>query len=64
MPLEEPWRVKTVRAPPYKSAQHQPLAAHSPGDRLEAADASGRLSMRFDLGEESRYLGVLTLAAA
>jgi hypothetical protein len=31
---------------------------------LEAAASSGRCSIEFDLGEDSRYLGVLTLAAA
>jgi hypothetical protein len=25
---------------------------------------AGRISMEFDLGDESRYLGVMTLAAA
>ena len=32
--------------------------------RLEATASSGRCSMAFDLGDESRYLGVLTLATS
>ena len=40
------------------------LEPNSRGYRLEAAASSGRCSIEFDLGEDSRYLGVLTLAAA
>lgn len=40
------------------------LEPASGGYRLEATDSSGRCSIEFDLGEESRYLGVLTLAVA
>lgn len=40
------------------------LEPGSGGYRLEAADGQGRLSAQFDLGEDSLYLGVLTLAAA
>ena len=40
------------------------LEPNSRGYQLEAAASSGRCSIEFDLGEDSRYLGVLTLAAA
>jgi Fe-S-cluster-containing dehydrogenase component len=40
------------------------LEPNSRGYQLEATVSSGRCSMGFDLGEESRYLGVMTLAAA
>jgi Fe-S-cluster-containing dehydrogenase component len=39
------------------------LEPDSRGYRLEAAAPAGRCSMQFDLGEESRYLGVMTLQA-
>jgi Fe-S-cluster-containing dehydrogenase component len=32
--------------------------------QLEVTGGAGRISMEFDLGDESRYLGVMTLAAA
>ena len=37
------------------------LEPNSRGYRLDAAAPAGRCSMQFDLGEESRYLGVMTL---
>jgi len=40
------------------------LEPNSGGYQLEATASSECFSMRFDLGEESRYLGVMTLAAA
>jgi Fe-S-cluster-containing dehydrogenase component len=40
------------------------LEPNSGGYQLEAAAASGRCSIAFELGEESRYLGVVTLTAA
>ncbi len=40
------------------------LEPNTGGYHLEAAGPSGRCSTRFDLGDESRYLGVMTLAAA
>ena len=40
------------------------LEPHSRGYRLEAVAATGRCSTTFDLGADSVYLGVLTLAAA
>jgi len=40
------------------------LEPNSTGYQLEASAPAGRCSMRFDIGDESRYLGVLTLAAA
>jgi hypothetical protein len=40
------------------------LEPNSAGYLLEASAPAGRCSTRFDLGDESRYLGVLTLAAA
>jgi hypothetical protein len=40
------------------------LEPNSRGYRLDAAATSGRVSIRFDLGDESRYLGVMTLAPA
>ncbi len=40
------------------------LAPDSGSYRLEAAGAAGRCALQFDLGAESRYLGVLKLAAA
>ena len=40
------------------------LEPNSSGYRLEATGASERFSIEFDLGDESRYLGVVTLAAA
>jgi hypothetical protein len=40
------------------------LEPDSAGYRLEAIAAAGRCTMQFELGEESRYLGVMTLAAA
>jgi Fe-S-cluster-containing dehydrogenase component len=40
------------------------LEPNSGGYQLEGAGSSGRFSMQFDLGDESRYLGVMTLAAA
>jgi Fe-S-cluster-containing dehydrogenase component len=40
------------------------LEPNSRGYRLQAAALAGRCTVQFDLGEESRYLGVLTLAAA
>ena len=40
------------------------LEPGSRGYRLDAADATGRCSLVFDLDERSRYLGVLQLAAA
>jgi Fe-S-cluster-containing dehydrogenase component len=40
------------------------LQANSGSYRLEAAGAAGRCALQFDLGGESRYLGVLKLAAA
>ncbi|MCM2309794.1 MAG: hypothetical protein NDI84_00195 [Steroidobacteraceae bacterium] len=40
------------------------LEPHGRGYRLEAHAASGRCVLQFDLGDASRYLGVLTLAAA
>jgi Fe-S-cluster-containing dehydrogenase component len=40
------------------------LEPNSRGYQLEASASSGHCSMGFDLGEESRYLGVMTLAAA
>jgi len=40
------------------------LAPNSTGYQLEASAAAGRCTVQFDLGEESRYLGVMTLAAA
>jgi Fe-S-cluster-containing dehydrogenase component len=40
------------------------LEPNSRGYRLHAAAPAGRCTVQFDLGEESRYLGVLTLAAA
>ena len=40
------------------------LQANSGSYRLEAAGAAGRCTLQFDLGAESRYLGVLKLAAA
>lgn len=39
------------------------LEPNSAGYSLEASAPAGRCSARFDLGDESRYLGVLTLAA-
>ena len=39
------------------------LEPNSRGYQLDAATASGRVSVEFDLGEDSHYLGVLTLAA-
>jgi Fe-S-cluster-containing dehydrogenase component len=39
------------------------LEPDSRGYRLEADAPAGRCSMQFDLGEESRYLGVMTLQA-
>jgi Fe-S-cluster-containing dehydrogenase component len=39
------------------------LEPNSSGYRLEASAPAGRCSTQFDLGDESRYLGVLTLAA-
>ena len=39
------------------------LEPNSSGYRLEVSAPAGRCATRFDLGEESRYLGVLTLAA-
>jgi hypothetical protein len=38
------------------------LEPDSRGYRVEATAASGRFSMQFDLGGESRYLGVMKLA--
>ena len=38
------------------------LEPNSGGYQLEATASSGRCSMQFDLGSESRYLGVMTLA--
>jgi len=40
------------------------LEPNSRGYQLAATASSGRCSIEFDLAEESRYLGVLTLAAA
>jgi len=40
-----------------------PLEASSGGYILEVTGSSGRCSTQFDLGDESRYLGVMTLAA-
>ena len=40
------------------------LEPNSRGYRLETTGASERFSIEFDLGDESRYLGVVTLAAA
>jgi len=40
------------------------LDPNSRGYRLHAAAPAGRCTLQFDLGEESRYFGVLTLAAA
>jgi hypothetical protein len=40
------------------------LEPNSRGYQLEASASSGHCSMGFDLGEESRYLGVMTLATA
>jgi Fe-S-cluster-containing dehydrogenase component len=40
------------------------LEPNSRGYRLDAAATSGRVSIQFDLGDESRYLGVMTLAPA
>jgi NAD-dependent dihydropyrimidine dehydrogenase PreA subunit len=40
------------------------LEPSSGGYHLEVTGSSGRVTMQFDLGEESRYLGVLTLAPA
>jgi hypothetical protein len=40
------------------------LEPDSAGYLLEASTPAGRCSTRFDIGGESRYLGVLTLAAA
>ena len=40
------------------------LEPNSAGYLLEASAPAGRCSARFDLGDESRYLGVLTLASA
>jgi hypothetical protein len=40
------------------------LEPDSGGYQLEASAASGRCAMQFDLGSESRYLGVMTLTAA
>lgn len=40
------------------------LEPNSRGYQLAATASSGRCSIDFDLGEESRYLGVLTLATA
>jgi len=39
------------------------LEPNSSGYHLKAADPSGRFSTQFDLADESRYLGVMTLAA-
>jgi hypothetical protein len=40
------------------------LEPHGRGYQLEAHAASGRCALQFDLGDASRYLGVLTLAVA
>jgi Fe-S-cluster-containing dehydrogenase component len=40
------------------------LAPGSSGYRIEAAGAPGRFSMEFDVGAESRYLGVMKLSSA
>ena len=40
------------------------LEPDSRGYQLQANASSGRCSIEFDLGDESRYLGVMTLAAA
>jgi len=40
------------------------LEPNSIGYRVEATGPAGRCTMQFDLGDESRYLGVMTLAAA
>ena len=40
------------------------LEPNSRGYRLEATASSGSCSVEFELGDESRYLGVVTLAAA
>ena len=40
------------------------LEPNSAGYVLEASAAAGRCSTQFEIGDESRYLGVLTLAAA
>jgi hypothetical protein len=39
------------------------LEPNSSGYLLEVTGSSGRFSTQFDLGNESRYLGVMTLAA-
>ena len=39
------------------------LESSSGGYILEVTGSSGRCSTQFDLGDESRYLGVMTLAA-
>jgi len=40
------------------------LEPNSRGYQLEATTSAGRFSIEFDLGDESRYLGVVTCAAA
>ena len=40
------------------------LEPGSTGYRLDATASAGRCAMQFDLGDESRYLGVMTLAPA
>lgn len=40
------------------------LAANSGPYQLEVTGTAGRFSMRFDLGDESRYLGVMMLGAS
>lgn len=40
------------------------LEPNSRGYRLEASAAAGRCAMQFEIGDESRYLGVMVLAAA
>ena len=52
------------RQTPSVNSRSTGLEPNSGQYELEVTSAPGRYSMQFDLGEESRYLGVMKLAAA